>query len=122
MVFWVGTGSAHLTYIPRKPTPLGIMLKTIVDGETGILLHAELVEAAEVMRELQYVKEWGQTTATILRLAEPFQGKARILIIDSWFGSLRTAYALKTLQNIYCIANVKQNSRGFPKTALKEKC
>lgn len=72
MVFWVGTGSAHLTYIPRKPTPLGIMLKTVVDQQTGILVNAEIVEAAETMREREYVKEWGQTTATTLRLCEPF--------------------------------------------------
>lgn len=83
------------------------MLKTIVDQQTGILVNAEIVEDAETMRERDYVKEWGQTTATTLRLCEPFQSKGRIVIIDSWFGSVRTAYALRTLQNTYCVANVK---------------
>lgn len=49
MVFWVGQGSAHLTYIPRKPTPLGIMLKTICDTSSGIMVGAEFVESAEAM-------------------------------------------------------------------------
>ena len=59
MVFWVGTGSAHLTYIPRKPTPLGIMLKTVVDQSSGALINAEIVESAECMRELPFVAKWG---------------------------------------------------------------
>jgi hypothetical protein len=50
MIMWVGTGYVHLTYIPRKPTPLGIMLKTIVDATTGILLGAEIQEAKEDMQ------------------------------------------------------------------------
>lgn len=49
MIMWVGMGNVHLTYIPRKPTPLGIMLKTVVDGSTGILLSCELVESKEAM-------------------------------------------------------------------------
>ena len=70
----------------------------------------------------EYVREWGQTTATTLRLTAPFQGKGKVLIIDSWFGSTRTAYALKKLQGTYTVANVKQNSRGFPKLQLLASC
>lgn len=44
MVFWVGIAEGKLMFIPRKPTPLGFMLKTIVDTATGILLNAEIVE------------------------------------------------------------------------------
>ena len=51
MVFWTGIGDPHLTYIPRKPSPLGIMLKVLCDSETGSLLHAELVEGALVDRQ-----------------------------------------------------------------------
>ena len=49
MVFWVGTGSAHLTYLPRKPTPLGIMLKTICDASSGVMVGAEICESKEAM-------------------------------------------------------------------------
>jgi hypothetical protein len=47
MVFWVGVAEGKLMFIPRKPTPLGFMLKTIVDTESGILINAEIVEGAE---------------------------------------------------------------------------
>lgn len=47
MVFWVGISEGKLMFIPRKPTPLGFMLKTIVDTATGILLNADIVEGAE---------------------------------------------------------------------------
>lgn len=33
--------------IPTKPTPYGIMLKTIVDTATGISLNAEIVEGVD---------------------------------------------------------------------------
>ena len=55
MLMWVGTGDVHLTYIPRKPTPLGIMLKTCCDGNTGILLNAELVEPAKTHDDEEWV-------------------------------------------------------------------
>ena len=55
MIMWVGGGEVHLKYIPRKPTPLGIMLKTLVDGSTGILLACEIVEAKEDMVHLKLV-------------------------------------------------------------------
>jgi len=33
MVFWTGLGPVHLTYIPRKPSPLGVMFKVTCCGE-----------------------------------------------------------------------------------------
>lgn len=107
MVFWVGTGSAHLTYLPRKPTPLGIMLKTICDASSGVMLGAEICESKEAMSDKKWVKQWGATTATTMRLVEPHAGKGRILIADSWFGSTRTAYALRKELATFCICNVK---------------
>ena len=94
MIFWVSTGSAHLTYIPRKPTPLGIMLKTVCDVSSGTMIGAELVESAETMQGKKWVSQWGATTATTMRLVAPWGGKGRILIVDSLFGSVRTAFVL----------------------------
>lgn len=121
MIFWVGTGDVHLTLIPRKPTPLGIMLKTIVCGHSGVLLGAEICEAADVMATKEYVSTWGATCATTLRLMSPFAGKGRILLGDAWFGSIRTAWSLKTLMGTYFIGVVKNSSKGYPKKELKEK-
>jgi hypothetical protein len=40
--------SGRLQFIIRKPTPLGILLKTLSCGITGILLNAEIVEGKEI--------------------------------------------------------------------------
>ena len=44
MVMWAGICAIVLTFLPRKPTPLGFLIKTLVDATTGILLSMELVE------------------------------------------------------------------------------
>jgi len=44
MVFWTGASEVHQTYLPRKPTPLGLMAKTLVDQATGILVNFEFDE------------------------------------------------------------------------------
>ncbi len=119
MVFWVGA-APHLTYLPRKPTPLGIMFKTLVCALTGILLCAEIVKEKEVMQSYKYREQWGHTTATTLRLTEPYWGKKKILIADAWFGGLRCCYALLALGGIRSVMNVKVNSKGYPKKVMKE--
>jgi len=49
----------HLTYMPRKPTSLGIMLKTVADSESRVLLNMELVEPKEVMMQKEFTPEIG---------------------------------------------------------------
>jgi hypothetical protein len=44
MITWTGVTSGMLQYIIRKPSPLGILLKTLADAATGIIVAAELVE------------------------------------------------------------------------------
>ena len=50
MVQWAGSRGAHQTWLLRKPTPLGLGLKTLVDHSSGILLNAELCEGKAVDR------------------------------------------------------------------------
>lgn len=95
MVQWVGGGAPHLTLIPRKPTPLGMMFKTVCCGETGILLNAELQECAEDMHLKEFHAKWGATTACTLRLVKPYFGQKKIIVADSWFGSAKCLYALR---------------------------
>ena len=117
MVFWTGLGPAHLTYLPRKPAPLGIMFKTLCDSETGILLNAERVEGAEKDSEKKWVGEFKATTACTLRLTEPWHGSWSVVFGDSWFGSCRTAEELWE-NGLYCIMSVKTGTKGFPKDVL----
>ena len=119
MIWWTGLSSGHLTFLPRKPTPLGFQLKTVVDGSSGVLLALEIVEGKEVDSAKKHVRELGQTCATTLRVLEPFYSKGHVLIGDSWFGSLKTCVELRA-RGVFSVMNVKIATKGFPKNRLRE--
>ena len=96
----------HLTFMPRKPTPLGFQAKTLCDGSTGIIINAELVEGKETDRQKEFVNEYGHCTAVTLRMTKPYWGSGRVLIGDSFFGSFKAAVLLKQ-RGIYMVGNVK---------------
>ncbi|OWY90602.1 hypothetical protein PHMEG_00041199 [Phytophthora megakarya] len=52
----------------------GTELKSIADGESGVLLGLELVEGKDRQRAKQYYREYGEGTAVVLRLAAPYKG------------------------------------------------
>lgn len=119
MVFWTGLGPVHLTYIPRKPSPLGVMFKVTCCGETGILLHAELVEGAAVDRNKRFVQQFKATTACTLRVTEHWWASGRVVIGDAWFGSVRTVEELLDV-GLYSIMCVKQGCAGYPRATLRQ--
>ena len=49
MLGWSGMGQNELTYLPRKPCDLGIMMKTLCCSDSGIMLRAEIAEGKEIM-------------------------------------------------------------------------
>lgn len=59
MVGWSGMGQNELTYLPRKPCDLGVMMKTLCCSESGIMLRAEIAEGKAIMQAKEHVKEWG---------------------------------------------------------------
>jgi hypothetical protein len=65
MVFWTGQG-VHLTYLPRKPTPLGVMLKTICDGASRVILGWEFTEGKDIDQQKRWCAEYGAGTSTTL--------------------------------------------------------
>jgi Transposase IS4 len=115
MIFWTGMG-IHLTYLPRKPTPLGIMSKTICDASTRILLSWEFCEGKEVDARKQWQSLHGAGTACTLRLTQPWHGSNKIVIGDSWFGSLKCGAHLLSY-GLLSILNVKTAHKAFPKQA-----
>ena len=72
------------------------------------------------MQSYKFRETWGHTTATTLRLTEPFWGKKKVLIADAWFGGVRCCYALLALGGIRSVMNVKTNSKGYPKKQMRE--
>lgn len=117
MIWWTGVASAHITYLPRKPTPLGIQLKTCVDATSGVCVNMELCESKEDMKEKKWFDEYGATTSCTLRLTEQYHHQNREVIGDSWFGSVRTAEALLA-RGLHSVLNVKMGHSGFPKKEL----
>lgn len=118
MIFWTGTGEVHVTYLPRKPTPYGIELKSLACGETNILLNAEMVEGKEADASKEYRDHVGATTATTLRLVKPWRGTGRTVVGDSWFGSCNTAEWLVDEMGLHSILAIKTGHAGYPKTEL----
>lgn len=110
-----------LTYIPRKPQPLGHQLWTVVDCESGCLVNYELNEGKEVTRERKWFAEYGATTATTLRVTQPFHRSWRVIFIDSWFQSIKTAIMLFTF-GLYSCGIVKTNHKNYPRNELEEQC
>lgn len=109
----------HRSWVPRKPEPLGVEMKTAGDALSGILLRMEICEGAAAMKFKPYAADWGATTACTLRLFEPWFGSGRVCAGDSWFASVKTARAL--LDNgLHFIGDVKTATSLFPKEALED--
>ena len=100
----VGKGDRNkipkLSWVPRKPEPLGAELKASGDALLGAILRLEICKGKETHAGLEFFKEkardgveYGHTTATTLRLVKPWFGTGKIVVADSWFGSVQTATA-----------------------------
>lgn len=120
MIFWTGAGEVHMTYLKRKPTPFGIMLKTMCDGDSRICVAAEVCESKEAMATKEYRDVTGATTACTLRLTKPWAGTGRTVVADSWFGSCNTAEFLMDVHGLHSVMSVKNGSGGYPKAAIRE--
>ena len=54
--------------IIRKPRPIGNEYKTLCDGRSKVVLHIELYEGKDIMKNKEHVKEYRATCACTLRL------------------------------------------------------
>eukprot|EP00873_Tetraselmis_striata_P014680 jgi/Tetstr1/434944/TSEL_023940.t1 len=118
MFAWVGLcGDLHLTFLPRKPHPIGWMLKSAACVNGMIYIHLELAECKEDMKLKKYVQEHNATTACTLRLVEPWFKSGRIVVADSWFGSVRCALQLSAL-DMFSVLAVKGGKARYPKEEL----
>lgn len=121
VVGWEGNTTGHISFLPRKPHALGFQMKTACDGPARFMLNIDLVEGAETDRRKRFMAETGnkQSTATTLRLVEPWRGSGKVIVGDSWFGSLRTAEELAEWGLYSCLC-VKQGTSGYPKAEMRE--
>ena len=106
--------------IIRKPRPIGNELKTVSDAKTNIVLHMELNEAKEDMATKPYVAEFGATAACSVRITEPWKGSGRIVVGDSWFGSVKTCKQLWEKNGLYANMLVKTAHKDYPRFMLRD--
>ena len=80
--------------ILRKPTPVGFELHTLCCALCGVLCWFELYEGKDAMAVKPFNDQYLKSVALTLRMVEPFFQTGRVLIADSWFGSVACALAL----------------------------
>jgi hypothetical protein len=120
---WLGGECPGKTVVPRKPIPVGIEFKTTCCALSKIIIRLDPQEGALNMMDKECNLEWGtkkkpgKSTGCTLRLVKPWWNTGRIVLGDSWFGSLKTAIALLT-KGLFCILNIKTGHAYFPKTIL----
>ena len=114
-------GLPHLSFVERKPEPLGTEFKVVSDFATGVLLHLEVMEGGAAMKEKKYVSEnYGSIAATTSRIYEGTRlsgqqqvisntndksEKSDIYYGDAWFGSVATAVSVSKKRISFCWAN-----------------
>ena len=62
--------------------------------ETGIILHLEIKEAADIMAKKAYCDRYSKSVALVLRLTEMLHGSGRVIHGDSAFASVACCTAL----------------------------
>jgi len=119
----------HLSFILRKPKPLGTEFKNMVCGATRIMLALEIQEGKLPMRKKEHCARLGATAACTTRLMEMVAGCGQSTteakskpdkgLGDSWFGSVTAVVeAAKNGQEL--VSCVKTNSSKSPKKEMEE--
>ena len=83
-------------------------------------INAELTMKKDRMDQLPWVSQLATTCACTMRLVEPWFHTRRIIVGDSWFGSVRTCLELMKM-GLYSVLAVKIGHKQFPKQPLLER-
>jgi hypothetical protein len=85
----------HLSFVPRRPVPLGCDVKCIADGTSGVMMYIEIQEGKTRMRRLRFADDFPATVATTLlmvaamglgEISLPADEKMRRVVVgDFWF-------------------------------------
>lgn len=117
---------------PRKPVPLGSMLKDAAEATAGIMLHVDPVMLPEVQAQKEFSQEASVAPnaksgdmhqphiAETLRLTkESGIKRGGYTVGDAWFGSVGACIALKKKLGVESSFIIKNNSALFPKAPLR---
>ena len=139
-----GVGASYkpipfLSFIERKPEPLGCEIKVLADGSMGAFLNIELQEGETCHRQQKWFAEYGHTAAVSLRLLDPwFKGTrrpgqqwfkgldqpSRTYYGDSWFTGVNAVEAIhfESGKVIYPFGDVKTSTARFPAAEVRAAC
>lgn len=81
----------------------------------------EINEGRVAMQKKRWQQELGAGTATTLRLTETWHGSGRIVVGDSWFGSVKTAVELMN-RGLFFMGMVKTAHRNYPLQESRQEC
>lgn len=117
----------HISFIIRKPEPLGTEFKVIASPALNVGLAIELQEGKEPMQQ-KNPQNLGSTAACMHRLVEMTRGlnedgngfERCIILGDSWFGSYDCVVDGKRKLGQEVIYVIKTGHRKTPKKALDE--
>lgn len=111
-------GLPNISFVVRKPEPLGTEFKTCACPITGIMTMMEIQRGKEGMKEKKYNKDLGATTGCTLRLLEATipegNNESHGIRGDAWFGSVRTASEVG-FRGHEGVFQVKQYAALYPK-------
>ena len=71
-------GLPNVSFIPRKPEPLGTEFKTVCCGITGVMLFVEVQKGKCAMKEADLASEFGVNAAISLRVAHGAARRTRV--------------------------------------------
>lgn len=109
----------HKTKIMRKPQGIGAELKSLADGESGILVNLEFMEGRDAQALKEFCDVYQSSIALTLRAVRHYFGTGITLHADSAFSSVATAKALRS-RGIHFMGCVKTACRMFPKRFFQE--
>jgi hypothetical protein len=108
-------GIPHKTKIARKPEGVGAEMKSIADGDSGIILGFDIMEGKSRQSQKMYHAQFGEGTAVVLRLSAPYAGSGRTVVADSAFASVKTLVQLKEHFGLFFMGMVKTACKQYPK-------
>ena len=122
-------GLPNISYIQRKPEPLGTEFKSVCCGVTGIMLHLEIQRGkGEMDKRSEYFVEFGATSSCAIRCMKATVNcgqnlenhTTNIFMGDSWFSSIKTADAIADYGQEW-VGPVKTAHKFYPKLELEAK-
>ena len=115
-------GLPNISYIIRKPEPLGTEFKTVCCPVTGVMTYMEIQRGKSGMSTQPYHKDLGATAACTIRAGEAtnvHQEARTILMGDAWFGSVKAA-SVASKRKMEAVYQIKSNHGLYPKQFIED--